>query len=165
MTRPPAAGDRGLLRTVDAPNRDRLVDDDAVAQPARDHACARGVDAVAHQNRVACRNQVGDHFLHDRAAAVCSDMDVRAHDLVHQEIAAAHQRFLGHIHGGPIVLAVGQPAVEGSHQVTIEVAHRIGQMGFVLLQAGLQQRCPFRRPQGTATAVAAGMALASSDKR
>ena len=55
-------------------------------------------------------------------------------------LVAAHQRFLGHIHRRRIVLTIGQPALQGPHQVAIEPTHRIGQLGFRLLQAALQRR-------------------------
>jgi hypothetical protein len=54
-------------------------------------------------------------------------------------LVAAHQGLLGQVHRRRVMLAVGQPALQGAHQVAVEVPHRVGQLGFVLLQAGLQQ--------------------------
>jgi hypothetical protein len=54
-------------------------------------------------------------------------------------LVAAHQRLLGQVYRRWIVLAIGQPAIQGARQVAVEVAHRIGQLRFVVLQTGLQQ--------------------------
>ncbi len=53
---------------------------------------------------------------------------------------AAHQRLLGHIHGGGIVLAVGQPALQAAEQVRVQPADGHRQLGHLLIQAGLDQR-------------------------
>ena len=54
-------------------------------------------------------------------------------------LIAAHQRLLGHVHRGWIVLSIGQPALQAAGQIPVEVAHWVGQQRFVALQAGLQQ--------------------------
>ena len=58
-------------------------------------------------------------------------------------LIAAHQGLLGEIHGRGIVLAIGQPALDGAHQIPVQAPYRIGKLGFVDGQAGLQW---WRRP-------------------
>ena len=55
-------------------------------------------------------------------------------------LIAAHQSLLGQIHRRRIVLTIGQPALDGPHQVAVETAHRIGELGLVAGQAGFQRR-------------------------
>ena len=55
-------------------------------------------------------------------------------------LIAAHQGLLGQIHRRRIVLAIGQPAFDGAHQIAVEASHWIGELGFVGGQAGVQCR-------------------------
>ena len=78
-------------------------------------------------------------------------------------LIAAHHRFLGQVHRRGVVLAIGQPALQGTHQVDVELAGGVGQLGFMacqaVLQGGGQVRLHFaNRPhlEGLATALEAG---------
>ncbi len=54
-------------------------------------------------------------------------------------VVAADQGFLGQGNGERIVLAIGQPTLQMAVQVAVEFANGVGQLGWLILQAEMQQ--------------------------
>ena len=55
-------------------------------------------------------------------------------------LVAAHQRFLGEFDGRRFMLAIGEPSLQGSKQILVQLAAGIGQRWFDAVEAGLQCR-------------------------
>ena len=56
-------------------------------------------------------------------------------------LIAAHQGLMGKIHGGSVVLTVGQPALQVAHQIGVEATNRDREPGHLFIEAGLHQGC------------------------